>query len=246
MEDLGELNSPLLGNKNEEEDDIYLEEQIKKKLREGFTAKVFGIVAYQMVILFLVVLLGFINSTFREWLLSSTLLYILAIIITFTSLFIPIFSPVLFRAVPTNYIILTIFTISYSWIIATFTVQFSANSVLTALFLTIIMVLCLTIYAFWTKSDYTVLGGTLFTALTLLIISSILLIFIRIELLYMIYIYAGLIIFCIYLLYDVQLLIGKGEHKFGEDDYILAALNLYLDIIGIFVRILAIFGTKDN
>jgi len=245
MEDSADINSPLLGNKNEE-DDIYLEEQIKNKLREGFTAKVFGIVAYQMVILFLVVLLGFMNSTFKEWLLTSVLFYALAIIISFTCLFIPIFKPNLLKAVPANYILLTIFTLSYSWIIAAFTLRFTATSVLTALFLTIVMVTCLSIYAFWTKSDYTVLGGTLFTALTLLIISSILLIFIRIELLYMIYIYAGLIIFCIYLLYDVQLLIGKGEHKFGEDDYILAAINIYLDIIAIFIRILAIVGNKNN
>ena len=34
------------------------------------------------------------------------------------------------------------------------------------------------------------------------------------------YLYFGLIIFCAYLLYDVQLLVGKGYRKFGEDDYI--------------------------
>ena len=234
-----------MGKKNEE-DDIYLEDQIKKKIREGFTAKVFGIVAYQMVILFLVVLLGFMNSTFKEWLLTSVLFYALAIIISFTCLFIPIFKPNLLKAVPANYILLTIFTLSYSWIIAAFTLRFTATSVLTALFLTIVMVSCITIYAFKTKTDFTVFGGVLFTALILLIVCGIILIFVRIRILYLIYIYGGLILFCLYLLYDVQLLIGKGENKFDDDDYILAAINIYIDIIAIFIRILAIIGTKNN
>lgn len=62
----------------------------------------------------------------------------------------------------------------------------------------------------------------------------------------MIIIYAGLIVFCIYLIYDVQLIVGKNNIKFSEDDYILAAINLYVDIIAIFIRILAIVGTRDN
>ena len=38
-------------------------------------------------------------------------------------------------------------------------------------------------------------------------------------------------IFCIYLIYDVQLVIGDRGRKFSEDDYILAAVNIYLDIV---------------
>ena len=62
----------------------------------------------------------------------------------------------------------------------------------------------------------------------------------------MLYIYVGLIIFCIYLIYDVQLLIGNSEKKFSEDDYILAAINIYLDIIAIFIRLLEIIGSKNS
>lgn len=35
----------------------------------------------------------------------------------------------------------------------------------------------------------------------------------------------------IYLVIDTQMLAGKFGTKFGEDDYILAALNIYLDIV---------------
>ena len=245
MQDIDNTYAPLLGNKNED-NEKNIEEDIKKKLREGFIVKVFGIVAYQVIIVFLVVLLGFMNSTFRHLILTSSSLLILAALISFVSIFIPIYSPILFRLVPQNYIILTIFSLSYSWIIASYTLRFTATSVLIALILTIAMVTCLIIYAFYTKTDFTIFGGTLFTSLSLLVLCSLFLIFFRIKLLYMIYIYVGLIIFCIYLIYDVQLLIGNSERKFSEDDYILAAINIYLDIIAIFIRLLEIFGSKNN
>ena len=236
--------SPLLEDK--EEDNNFSEDQITRKLRKGFIAKVFGIVLYQIIIVFLVVLLGFFNITFRRWLLTSTLGLILSVIISLSCLLIPICFPIVYEKVPTNYILLTIFTLSDGWIVADFTVQYTATSVLTALFLTIVMVSCITIYAFKTKTDFTVFGGVLFTALILLIVCGIILIFVRIRILYLVYIYGGLILFCFYLLYDVQLLIGNGENKFDDDDYILAAINIYIDIIAIFIRILAIIGTKNN
>ena len=244
MEDYDNVNDPLLGFRKE--DDNSLDETIQKNLREGFIAKVFGILAYQIVLLFLVVLLAFVSDSFRKVLLTSKSLYFLTLIISLSCLIIPINYPKLFVQVPTNYIILTIFTLSYSWWIAFYTVHFTPESVLLAIFLTFVTVACISLYALYTKNDYTFLGGFLFTSLTLLIICGLFLIFFPIRFLFMIYLYFGLIIFCAYLLYDVQLLVGNGARKFGEDEYILAAINIYLDIIGIFIRILELVGKRKN
>ena len=51
MQDIDNTHAPLLGNKNED-NEKNIEEDIKKKLREGFIVKVFGIVAYQVIIVF--------------------------------------------------------------------------------------------------------------------------------------------------------------------------------------------------
>ena len=244
MEDYDDVNDPLLGFRKE--DDNSLDKQIQKSMREGFIAKVLGILVYQIVIVFLVVLLAFMSDSFRKVLLTSKLLYFLTLIIALSCLIIPIFYPNLFVKVPTNYIILTIFTFSYSWWIALYTVQFTPESVLLAIFLTFVTVTCICLYALYTKSDYTFMGGFLFTSLILLIICSLFLFFFPIRILYMIYLYFGLIIFCAYLLYDVQLLVGDRRDKFGEDEYILAAINIYLDIIGIFIRMLALFGERRS
>ena len=128
--------------------------------------------------------------------------------------------------------------------IATVTCFYTPSSVISALFLTFITVVSLTIYAWKADKDFTVYGGTLFTALTLLLFASILYLFIRIPFLHLAITYGGLILFAIYLIYDTQLLIGSGKVRFSEDDYILAAINIYLDVIILFLKILSIVGDK--
>jgi len=56
---------------------------------------------------------------------------------------------------------------------------------------------------------------------------------------------ASLLLFSVYLIYDIQLIAG-GEHKrmnqLSSDDYILAAINIYLDILVIFLELLRLIG----
>ena len=113
-----------------------------------------------------------------------------------------------------------------------------------SIFLTLITVFSLSMYAMNTKKDFTVCGGALFTCLILLIFSTLIFIFLPIPLSNLLFTYISLVLFSIYLIYDTQLLIGKGRVKFSEDDYILAAINIYLDVIILFLKILQIFGDK--
>jgi len=45
-------------------------------------------------------------------------------------------------------------------------------------------------------------------------------------------------IFTVFLVIDVKMLIGDGRYEFDEEDYIFAAINIYLDIINIFLYVL--------
>ena len=51
----------------------------------------------------------------------------------------------------------------------------------------------------------------------------------------------------VYIVYDTQLMIG-GKHKYSLDpeEYVFAALNLYLDIINLFLYLLSIIGASKN
>ena len=59
-------------------------------------------------------------------------------------------------------------------------------------------------------------------------------------------VYSGLVIVCfgIYLIYDVQLMMGDKKNFYSVDDYIIAALNIYIDIIRLFIEILKILNRK--
>ena len=51
----------------------------------------------------------------------------------------------------------------------------------------------------------------------------------------------------VYIVYDTQLMMG-GKHKYSIDpeEYIFAALNLYLDIINLFLYILTLIGAAKD
>ena len=57
----------------------------------------------------------------------------------------------------------------------------------------------------------------------------------------------GAFLFSCYIIFDTQLMMG-GKHKYAIDpeEYIFGALNLYLDIINLFLFILRIIGASRN
>ena len=238
-----DINEPFLHYKDDENNSD-LDFEISKNIRKAFICKVYGILGYQILLTSIIVILALFSSSLQNYMTTHIGMYYICCLVALICLFLPLCSPDIFRTVPTNYIVLTVFTLSYSWMIATVTCFYTPSSVITALFLTFVTVVSLTIYAWRTKKDFTVFGGTLFTALVLLFFSSIIYLFIRIPLLHLLITYGGLILFAIYLIYDTQLLIGSGKVSFSEDDYILAAINLYLDVVILFLKILSIFGEK--
>jgi len=54
---------------------------------------------------------------------------------------------------------------------------------------------------------------------------------------------AGALIFSLYIIYDTQMMMG-GKHKYSlsPEEYIFAALNIYLDVVQLFMYILMLVG----
>lgn len=105
----------------------------------------------------------------------------------------------------------------------------------------------LTLFAIQTKYDFTMCGGVLLAVMVVFLIFGIVAIFIPGKIMTIVYASLGAVIFSIYLIYDTQLMMG-GEHKYSisPEEYIFAALNLYLDIVNIFIYILTLIGaTRD-
>jgi len=155
---------------------------------------------------------------------------------------------------PSNYFLLFAFTILESVTIGFVTAFYTAESVMLALLATAVIVGALTAYACCTKHDFTGMGPYLFCALFALMGFSFVLFFFgmffgysRLRPFHVVLSFFGVIIFCCYIVYDTQLIVGgkHHQHQFEVDDYVFAALNLYLDIINLFLYILSLFGSRD-
>jgi FtsH-binding integral membrane protein len=56
--------------------------------------------------------------------------------------------------------------------------------------------------------------------------------------------YAGLLIFCGYVMYDTQVIIERAVR--GEKDYVKHALDLFVDFVAIFVRLMVILAQNEQ
>ena len=54
--------------------------------------------------------------------------------------------------------------------------------------------------------------------------------------------YFGLVLFCVFILFDTQLIVERFNS--GNDDYIWHSIDLFLDFINIFRRLLVILASK--
>lgn len=106
----------------------------------------------------------------------------------------------------------------------------------------------LTVFAFQSKVDFTGAGPYLFVAaICLMIFGFILIFFTPSKTVHLIYSSLGALLFAFYLVYDTQMMMG-GSHKYSisPEEYIFASLNLYLDIVNIFIYILSILNATSN
>jgi FtsH-binding integral membrane protein len=110
-------------------------------------------------------------------------------------------------------------------------------SILVTAFLgTTTVFVCFTISALVAeRRQYLFLGGLVSSALCFTILISLVNVFLGSRALNTINLYLGLFIFCAYVLYDTQIILEKAAA--GNTDFVWHAVELFLDFINIFVRI---------
>lgn len=102
-------------------------------------------------------------------------------------------------------------------------------------------------FAFQTKVDFTAMGGILFVAVIILMVFGIICMIFPGRTMILVYSSLGALLFSIYIVYDTQMMLG-GDHKYSisPEEYVFAALNLYMDIVNLFIYILTIIGASRD
>jgi len=215
--------------------------------RRGFVQKVYGLVAVQLAAT--AVLAAPIATASTAWLqehsglfLASTVGMLVFIVMLMCG------GQTLLRSHPTNLFILAAFTLLESVSLGFFCAMYEIESVLLCLGVTAAIAGSLTAFACTTKTDVTTLGGYLHGASLGLFVVGIVGIFVNVPALQLAYATFGALLVSAYLVYDTQLILG-GKHtekRFSIDDYVLAALSLYLDLVRLFMFLLRLMGEKRN
>ena len=147
-----------------------------------------------------------------------------------------------------KYVMFTIFTLSSTGILSIVTIRYNTYIVLQAITSTCVITGCISIYAYTCAKRGISFGEWepyLFMLVIALIISGIFQIFIMSRILNTIIGLIGTVVFSGYLLYDVnQLYLNEDKYS---DDPIICAINIYLDIINIFMYIIQCLecGNRD-
>ncbi|XP_034558145.1 transmembrane BAX inhibitor motif containing 1a [Notolabrus celidotus] len=154
------------------------------------------------------------------------------------------------RKFPWNIILLLIFTLAMSYMTGSVSSFYNTKAVFLALGITAVVCIAVTIFCFQTKVDFTKCQG-LFCVLGIVmfvtgIITAIVLSFKYMLWLHMLYAGMGAIAFTMFLAYHTQLLLGNRKHSISPEEYVFAALSIYVDIVQIFLFLLQIIGATTK
>ncbi|KAI0516344.1 hypothetical protein KFK09_009016 [Dendrobium nobile] len=216
------------------------------ELRWAFIRKIYSILSIQMLLTIAVSAVVIFVRPISHFFVSSGAglgLYIFLVILPLLVLF-----PLYFyhQSHPLNLFLLALFTVSISFAVGLSCAFTKGKVILEAAILTAVVVVSLTIYTFWAAKrghDFSFLGPILFSSLIVLIVFAFIQIFFPMgRISHMIYGGLAALIFSGYIIYDTDNLIKR----YSYDEYIWAAVALYLDIINLFLSLLTLFRAADE
>ena len=231
-----------------EPDNQRFDEIVENHIKQSFILKVYTILWNQLLFTSLFISSFHIIEPLHQFIQSDNgnTVFVIDMYAFITHLFFIMCHPDILKNYPSNWISLSIFTSTLSYIVSYISSFYPFQVVLLSGGSTLTIFTGLTLYAFQTKIDYTVYGNSLIIILLSLIIFGYVNIYTNIELLNTIYLLLTIIIFSGFIVYDTQLIVdGKNNrYKISTQDYVMGALTLYLDIINIFISFLDLLSGR--
>lgn len=213
-----------------------------KSIRRAFVRKVFLVLTAQLTVTFAFVAVFTFVDEIKVFVALNLWTYYVSYAVFFISVCVLTCCGNIRRKHPWNLVALSILTLSLSYLVGMIASFHDTDLVILAVGITAVVCFTVVIFSLQTKYDFTSCHGVLFVCLVVLVLLSILCIFLRNRILHIVYSGLGALLFTCFLAVDTQMVLGNKELALSPEEYVFAALNLYLDIINIFLYILAILG----
>lgn len=224
-------------------------------IRRRFIQKVYSLLSVQLAFSFAVISVFVFNDGVKKWAFENQWLFFVALI-GYIAIFIALVcSPSLQYKHPQNLIFLALITVLFSIVGGFAAALYDPTAVVTAFALTLIVTLSVTLFSVSTKFDFTSCGGLLCCLTWLLVVFGFVIAIIPMLItsengdqtqarLSTIYAVLGVILFSLWLAYDTQQVIGGRKYQLSEEEYVIATLMLYVDIMQIFLFLLQLMGVR--
>lgn len=213
--------------------------QAGKAIRLAFLRKVYGLLTMQIFLTVIIAALFMFTPPIKEFVQKNDWLMLFSFIGSIAVL-IPLH--IKRKESPTNFILLTAFTAIQAYTIGVIVTFYSKTIVLEALLLTFLVLGGLTVYTFQSKRDFSSWYSGLFAGLLILIVGGFMQIFIQSPIFELFIGLGGALLFCVFIICDTKLIM----ETLSAEEYILATINLYLDIINLFLYILRILQAANR
>jgi len=238
--------------------DAYVEDGAMKRdfgfddrsIRAGFIRKVFMIVTVQLAVVAAMVSVAVFHDGTRLFVRQNPALYYVGYGVFLVVYIALMCCESVRRSFPSNVIATGILTIAIGYMTMMISAFYSTNTVFMALVITVVCCASIILFACQTKYDLTSLVGFMFIASMVLMVFGIIAIVAAVAfhtpILYVIYAGFAALLFMVYLAIDVQMIMGGRKYEVSPEDYIFAAIQVFMDIVYIFWMLLTIIGSCNR
>lgn len=210
--------------------------------RSGFIRKVYSIFSAQMMCTILITGVIMNNLSLKDYLFRNFKMFMISSYLLSTGVIVALVSnPELRYRKPYNFLMLALHTVMQSITVGIFSSAINPRLVCLGTVHTLATFLAITLYSFQpnAKYDLTPFGNVLLTGSTSLFVGTLLNFFLKMPFLDNLISGALAVLCASYMAFDTQKIVGGRHHKYqySQKEYILAALNLYQDVINFFIQI---------
>jgi protein lifeguard len=214
----------------------YLSDYTPNYIKNRTVCKVYCLVSMMLCVTTASSVGMYVSESARQWVAQHPSFYIVAIVLSFVSV-ISLFC--VKEKHPHNLICMGILNLSMSYMVGIVCLSYSPHIVIQAAIATTVATVCSSLIAFCLRhKNITPLGNYLFCILCVMMVLGLFRIFIDFgSVLNTLYAAIGSLLFTAYIVFDTWWLLSRAS----SDDAVVVAVNLYLDIINLFLYLLQLF-----
>nr|VZI39337.1 unnamed protein product [Spirometra erinaceieuropaei] len=240
----------IAGSNGNDSNDFAASSFNDKNVRRKFVSKVYAILTAQLLVALAFVLLCLFYKPIRPWVRRNKWSYWISYVLFLVTYWTLGCCPSVRRRFPGNFIALGVFTLALSYMAGVVSCFHGVNYILFCLIMTAGVTLCVSLAAIACPCDITKCQFLLAVISILFLIFGLVCMIVfwfwgYTRVLHAVYGGVGAVVFSIYLAYDTQLLIGGHRYELSPEDYVVGAMDLFVDVVEIFFSLVALFNSEE-